>query len=829
MSWVLAFVGFALLIILHEAGHFAAAKAVGMRVERFMLFFPPILAKVRRGETEYGVGAIPLGGYVKITGMSPHEDIPPEHQARAYLRQPVWKRIVVIGAGPLVNFVIAFVILAGIFAARGVPEAQLAVDEPTRGGAAAGVLQPGDRLVSVDGRPGYEPRLSQDEIRDRQEALRDVVNRHDCPGPEVDGCRAAQPAEVVIERDGRRRTVRIYPRYDAQSDRMLIGFTYATTQRDVGAGEADDAGRRQHVARHHADGRRHHADLLRRAGAQGGLRRRRLLRGHAPVLRVRHGAGARGPRAHLAVARRGQPVPVPAARRRAHLLGAGREGARQADPLRGSWSGPASWASCWSRSCSSPASATTSAGCAARAWASVSVGPWSPPAPRVDAATIAEAFRITAAQREGEVAVRTKDDEVSLTWGELRERVDALAGGLSGLGVGRGDSVALMLVNRPEFHLVRPRGDDVRRRAASRSTRPTRPSRSSTSSATPARASLICEQAFLPVVLEARKELPDLEHVIVDRRRRARGLPLAGRRRGLRPRLRRRGVGRGDRRRRRAHADLHVGHDRPAEGRRARPRQPDRRGRGHRGAHPVPPWRARHLVAAGAHIAERAAHHYLPIVYGLQITCCPDPREVARPTCRTSSRAGSSPSRASGRSSRPAWRRCSAGQPEEQRAARAGGARGRAREGAPRAGGRGRARGAGPAGRGRRRAGLLGRCARCSASTSVEAVNVGAAPTPVEVIEFFHAIGVPLAELWGMSETCGAGTCNPPDRIKIGTVGPRDARGRAQAGRRRRAARARRRRHDAATATCPTRPPRRSTPTAGCTPATSPRSTTTAT
>jgi long-chain acyl-CoA synthetase len=55
---------------------------------------------------------------------------------------------------------------------------------------------------------------------------------------------------------------------------------------------------------------------------------------------------------------------------------------------------------------------------------------------------------------------------------------------------------------------------------------------------------------------------------------------------------------------------------------------------------------------------------------------------------------------------------------------------------------------------------------------AVEAVNVGAAPTPVEVIEFFHAIGVPLAELWGMSETTGAGTCNPPDRIKIGTIGP---------------------------------------------------------
>jgi long-chain acyl-CoA synthetase len=54
----------------------------------------------------------------------------------------------------------------------------------------------------------------------------------------------------------------------------------------------------------------------------------------------------------------------------------------------------------------------------------------------------------------------------------------------------------------------------------------------------------------------------------------------------------------------------------------------------------------------------------------------------------------------------------------------------------------------------------------------VKAINVGAAPTPVEVLEFFHAIGLPLSELWGMSETCGAGTVNPPDKIKIGTVGP---------------------------------------------------------
>ena len=77
LSWLLAFAGFAALIILHEAGHFAAAKAVGMRVERFVAVLPAAALMFRRGETEYGIGAIPLGGYVKITGMNPSEEIPP--------------------------------------------------------------------------------------------------------------------------------------------------------------------------------------------------------------------------------------------------------------------------------------------------------------------------------------------------------------------------------------------------------------------------------------------------------------------------------------------------------------------------------------------------------------------------------------------------------------------------------------------------------------------------------------------------------------------------------------------------------------------------------
>ena len=115
MSWVpaalAAFLGFSALIMLHELGHFTAAKAVGMRVEKFSLFFGPMLVKVRRGETVYGVGPIPLGGYVKISGMNPHETLPPEVASRAYFRQPVWKRLVVIGAGPAMSLLVAFVLL----------------------------------------------------------------------------------------------------------------------------------------------------------------------------------------------------------------------------------------------------------------------------------------------------------------------------------------------------------------------------------------------------------------------------------------------------------------------------------------------------------------------------------------------------------------------------------------------------------------------------------------------------------------------------------------------------------------------------------------------
>jgi regulator of sigma E protease len=215
MSYLLAFAGFALLIILHEAGHFAAAKAVGMRVERFALFFPPLLFKVKRGETEYGIGAIPLGGYVRITGMNPNEEIPPEHLDRAYFRQPVWKRIVVIAAGPFVNVVIAFVLLTGLFAVKGNPEtvnriAPVALQAPARG-----VLQPGDQLLTVDGQKATPA------------GVRAALARHACKvQPPVNGCRGATPAVVKLRRHGRILTLRIAPKYDAALKRMRLGFSF---------------------------------------------------------------------------------------------------------------------------------------------------------------------------------------------------------------------------------------------------------------------------------------------------------------------------------------------------------------------------------------------------------------------------------------------------------------------------------------------------------------------------------------------------------------------------------------------------------------------------
>ena len=180
MSWFLAFVGFALLIIFHELGHFTAAKAVGMRVERFSLFFPPLVWKVRRGETEYAIGTIPLGGYVKISGMSPQEELPAEVAHRAYYRQPVWKRIVVIGAGPAVNFLIAFVLIAGIFAIQGTPENSVAVNSVAKGTPAVGKLQEGDKVSRSTASPATRPASARSRSSSASSPCARRISKHRC-------------------------------------------------------------------------------------------------------------------------------------------------------------------------------------------------------------------------------------------------------------------------------------------------------------------------------------------------------------------------------------------------------------------------------------------------------------------------------------------------------------------------------------------------------------------------------------------------------------------------------------------------------------------------
>ncbi|HTA34635.1 MAG TPA: site-2 protease family protein [Solirubrobacteraceae bacterium] len=240
MSWVLVLLGIMLLVVLHELGHFAVAKAVGMRVERFSLFFPPTILRIRRGETEYALGALPLGGYVKITGMNPEEigELDPADARRAYYSQPPWKRIAVIVAGPGVNIVIAFVLFWAILfsgslggaltlykldPSTNAVVATSSVQAIERGQPAAGVLRPGDRIIGVDG------------VRVDAEHARSRIETHRCAGALVEGCRAATPVELTVLRAGKTLHLSLYPRYDKAEKRMLLGLQFGVAAKHYGA------------------------------------------------------------------------------------------------------------------------------------------------------------------------------------------------------------------------------------------------------------------------------------------------------------------------------------------------------------------------------------------------------------------------------------------------------------------------------------------------------------------------------------------------------------------------------------------------------------------
>ena len=231
MTWVIAIAGFCALIVLHEAGHFFAAKAVGMRVERFSLFFPPRLFGFRRGETDYQIGALPLGGYVKITGMTPDElsTVDLRVADRSYYMKAPWKRVVVILAGPFVNLITAFVLFAvvlmsgnldGAVAIGNLAPSQTtlaAVDTSplaaiTKGSGASGRLKVGDRIVAIDGN------------RVSATSLASQLQAHRCTGALVNGC-AGTPAHLTVLRKGHAVSVTVTPHYDSAGKRMVLGVT----------------------------------------------------------------------------------------------------------------------------------------------------------------------------------------------------------------------------------------------------------------------------------------------------------------------------------------------------------------------------------------------------------------------------------------------------------------------------------------------------------------------------------------------------------------------------------------------------------------------------
>jgi regulator of sigma E protease len=146
---------FGVLVFVHELGHYLAARASGMRVERFSIGFGPVIFATKRGETEWAVSAIPFGGYVRIAGMSPEEQVRPD-DASAYSNQPAWRRFSVILAGPAMNYITAVLLAFAMIATLGIqePDPRAAIGQvvPESAAAQAGLL-PGDRVVAVEGAP----------------------------------------------------------------------------------------------------------------------------------------------------------------------------------------------------------------------------------------------------------------------------------------------------------------------------------------------------------------------------------------------------------------------------------------------------------------------------------------------------------------------------------------------------------------------------------------------------------------------------------------------------------------------------------------------------
>ncbi len=208
MSFLLGVLIFVLALLfsvmLHEAGHFVTAKKFGMKVTQFFVGFGQTLWSWRRGETEYGVKAIPAGGYVKIVGMTEMDEVDPADEPRSFRRQPGWQRIIVLAAGSFMHFVLAFVLLFALVVGIGLATtsnstAVGAIDSCVPTSLTAGCtgsdpasparqvgIRPGDTVIAVAGVPG------------RTWTQRGKVIRSQPPGT---------PVAVTVDRNGRRITL----------------------------------------------------------------------------------------------------------------------------------------------------------------------------------------------------------------------------------------------------------------------------------------------------------------------------------------------------------------------------------------------------------------------------------------------------------------------------------------------------------------------------------------------------------------------------------------------------------------------------------------------
>lgn len=171
-------IGFIAILMIHEGGHLIAAKSFGMKATKYFLGFGPTIWSFQRGETEYGIKAIPAGGYVRIIGMNLLEDVPHEDESRTYRIKPFWQKSVVVMSGIATHFVLAFVLLwiANVVIGENKPELEIAQVVPSSDdglptAAALAGIETGDHVIAVNG-------MSIDTWDDLASILRDNPNQN---------------------------------------------------------------------------------------------------------------------------------------------------------------------------------------------------------------------------------------------------------------------------------------------------------------------------------------------------------------------------------------------------------------------------------------------------------------------------------------------------------------------------------------------------------------------------------------------------------------------------------------------------------------------------